>query len=87
MEDKLIASDTFAIKDINVASFLMASGAVKFAGIERTANKTAFFHFAPKDKAESLVDSYWADSAPSVQPRILFNSLRNLKDVIFGGNQ
>lgn len=79
-------NDTLAVKDLNVASFLMATGLVKLAGTERNHNKTAYFHFSPREKADALISQYWSDNAPAVQPRILFNAMRNLKDVIFGGN-
>lgn len=75
---------TLPIKDLNVASFLMASSEVTLAKVERN-NNTVFFHFQPKEKAENLVAVYWADNAPAIQPRKLFGAQRDLKDLIFSG--
>lgn len=77
-------SHTLPVKDLNVASFLMASNEVTLAKIERN-NNTVFFHFQPKEKAEDFVARYWADNAPMIQPRKLFGTQRDLKDLIFSG--
>lgn len=87
MENQQYTPDTLAIKDLSVASFLMASNEVTLVRVERKSNNAAFFHFQPKEKAESLVAAYWSDSAPSLQPRLLFGAQRDLKDLIFSGGQ
>jgi len=79
--------DTLPVKDLNIASFLMASNEVKLTKVERTAGNIAYFHFQPKEKAENLVAAYWADSAPTLQPRRLFGAQRDLKDLIFSGGE
>jgi len=78
-------SGTLPIRGLNIASFLMATGEVTLVKVERTTDHIAYFHFQPKEKAESLVAVYWADQAPSIQPRKLFGAQRDLKDLIFSG--
>lgn len=76
-------NSTLSVKDLSVASFLMASEEVKLAHIERSLNRTVYFCFEPKEKAEKLVFAYWADTALSIQPKQLFQSLHSLKNLIF----
>ena len=76
---------TLPIKDLNVASFLLASSEVTLVKVERNNNNIAFFHFQPKEKAEDFVARYWADNAPVIQPRKLFGAQRDLKDLLFSG--
>lgn len=86
MEDKLYpSSNTLAVRDLNIAAFLMATGQVKLADVERQSNSTVFFHFEPKQIAEDLVSAYWAEEAPEIQPKKLLGSLRDLKDILFSG--
>lgn len=80
-----ITSNTLPVRDLNIASFLMATGKVTLVKVERTGDKTAFLHFHPKDKAEGLISAYWADSAPAMQPRKLFGARRDLQDLILSG--
>lgn len=83
--NKQFNSNTLAVRDLNIAAFLMSSGQVKLAQVERHLDKTTFFHFEPKELAENLVASYWAEDAPSIQPKKLLGSLRDLKDILFSG--
>ena len=80
-----ITSDTVAVRDLNIASFLMASNEVKLVKVERTSSNTAYLHFQPKAIAEELVSAYWTDSAPSIQPRKFFGARRDLQDLILSG--
>jgi len=80
-------TDSLPVRDLSIASFLMATGEVTLVKVERTTDNIAFLHFQPKEKAESLVKAYWADSAPNLQPRRLFGAQRDLKDLIFSGGK
>lgn len=79
-------SKTYSIKDLSLASFLFASGKVSFVRVERKNSQIVIFHFAPSNTAKELADAYWADRAPTVQPRKLFSSQRDLKDLIFSAS-
>ena len=85
LKGKSMETHYLAVKDLNVASFLMASNQVKLVAVHRTSDNTAYFHFEPIDVAQSLVSAYWADSAPSLQPRKLFGARRDLQDLVFSG--
>lgn len=78
--------DCFKTRDLALSSFLFSTKDIDLVGTGRE-GKDTYFYFKPKSKAEHLVNQYWSDSAPQIQPRVLFNSMRNLKDVIFGGEQ
>ena len=85
MEDKSYPNSNTRVKDLNVAAFLMASGQVKLVDVERLDN-TAYFHFEPKEVAETLVTDYWAEAVSQpIQPKKLLGSLRDLKDILFSG--
>lgn len=89
MEDKSYpSSNTLAVKDLNVAAFLMASGQVKLVEVERHPDNTAYFHFESKETAESLVTAYWAETVSHpIQPKKILGSLRDLKDILFSGGR
>ena len=80
MENKI-----YKTSDLNIASFLLASGQVSLTKSERSSDNTVHFYFSPKELAQKLVEAYWADSAPSIQPRKLFGARRDLQDLVFGG--
>lgn len=75
----------FESKDIAVASFLMSCDGLKLVEKERL-NGNVIFRFSPFDKASQLERSYWNLDAPFIQPKKLFSSLRDIKDMIFSGN-
>jgi len=77
--------ETQPIRDLNIASYLLASGEVTLVKTERKENKLVLFHFTPKNKVELLVDSYYSDTNP-LSARNIFNAQRSLKDLIFSGN-
>lgn len=85
--DIAMENRTHKVKDLNVASFLLASDEVKLTKTERRLDGTVFFHFTPLAKVENLIRAYWADTAPSIQPRKLFGSQRDLKDILFSGGK
>lgn len=76
---------TLAIRDLNVAAYLLASGEVVLIKTERRESKQVFFHFSTKEKVEELINKYWSDTDP-LSPRSVSNALRSLKDLIFSGS-
>ncbi len=76
--------DEYLTKNLNLASFLWASG-VQFVGIKRL-NKEVSFIFAPKAKAENFENQYFTGSA-TINPRELFARLKDLRDIIFSDIQ
>lgn len=72
----------YKTRDLGLASFLLTTGKLTLRGTQRE-GREVFFLFTPIEKAEELVQLYWSDKAPSVQPRHLFQSQRSLKDLIF----
>lgn len=85
MENNLQKDNTtLAVRDLNVAAYLLASGEVVLVKSDRR-DKQVFFHFSTKEKAEELINKYWSDTDP-LSPRNVSNSLRSLKDLIFSGS-
>lgn len=78
---------TYSVKDLSLSSFLRASEEVTLVNVERKTDHIVIFHFSPPDKAKELADAYWSDNAPPIQPRKLFSSQRDLKDLIFQGGK
>ena len=82
MENKTL--DTIAeVKDLQVASYLYATQIVKIVGNKRLSNGTVLIQFSPKDKVEKLISLYWNLQAPPIQPKVLLNAQRDVKDLIF----
>jgi len=76
--------DTYITKILHIAAFLYASG-LKLVNTQRT-NGEVFFIFTPKQKAEQLVENYFAGTA-LINPRELFARLNDLRDLIFSGGR
>ncbi len=72
----------YSTRDLYLASFLLSSRKVSLSGTDKK-GKEIYFLFSPRELAEELNILYWADKAPSIQPRQLFQSLRSLKDLLF----
>lgn len=72
----------FKTRDLSLAAFLFTSSELSLSGTEKE-EREVYFLFTPPDKAEELTRLYWANRAPAIQPRQLFQSLRSLKDLIF----
>lgn len=73
------------VKDIHIASYLLASETVRLVRTERKNRNLVLFYFSPKEEAKKLIEAYWSDSA-SCSPRKLFGAQRSLKDLIFSGS-
>lgn len=82
MEKNNLNEETYSVKDLSLASFLLVSDEVIFVGVERKNDHIVIFHFSPLDKSKKLADAYWSDQV-TVQPRKLFGAQRDLKDLIF----
>jgi hypothetical protein len=76
---------TLAVKDLNVAAYLLASGEVTLERSVRKSRNLVLFLFSPKQKVEILINNYWSDTS-SLSPRNIFAALRSLKDLIFSGD-
>lgn len=76
--------DFYTTKNLNIAAFLYSCG-IKLISTENI-NAEVFFNFKPKEKAEKLVESYFAGTA-TVNPRELFARLNDLRDLIFSGSK
>jgi hypothetical protein len=74
----------YIVKNLNIASYLYASG-IQFTGATKV-NQEFFFHFAPKKRAEEYVERYFLGEA-QVNPKELFARLHDLRDLIFNQNQ
>lgn len=79
-------SKTYSLRDLSLASFLLASEEVTLIKSEKKGNTIVVFHFSPLDRAKELADMYWSDNAPPIQPRKLFGAQRDLKDLIFASD-
>lgn len=81
--DNKVQLKTYSLRDLSLASFLLASELVTLTKVERKSDHIVVFHFSDPEKSKVLVDAYWSDSAPPIQPRKLFGAQRDLKDLIF----
>ncbi len=74
----------YKTKNINIGAYLYASN-LKLIKTLRIDGEV-FFLFAPKNKAEDLVNQYFAGTA-NINPRELFARLNDLRDLIFQGGR
>lgn len=79
MKRTIIETD-LKIKDLNAASFLVASG-LSVDDVERD-GRTLYFVFKQREKALTLLKGFWAGSA-SVNAKAFSDAQRSLKDIIF----
>lgn len=75
-------SKTYPLRDLSLASFLLASEIVTLIRVEKKHN-IVIFHFSPADKAQTLASAYFSDRPPYIPARKLFGSRRDLQDLIF----
>jgi len=73
--------DIFRTKNLFVASYLLASGRVRFLGVEPLDNKTKLFRFTPLVLAQKLVSEYFTGGALPV--KTVFSEYNTLKDLLF----
>lgn len=76
--------DQYRTKILNIAAYLYAAG-LQLVDTTKV-NGNVFFIFTPKDKAEQLVEMYFAGTA-NINPRELFARLNDLRDLIFSGGK
>jgi len=85
MDNELNKNDFIEIKDISILSYLYATGEVNIVGKRKLQNGDVYFQIAPKKTADELILHYWNQTAKPIQPKRLFNALRDMKDLVFGG--
>lgn len=73
--------DIFKTKNLFVASYLMASGKVRFLGLESLDYKTKLFTFSPEPIATELENEYFSGGQLSV--KTVFSEYNSLKDMLF----
>lgn len=78
-------SKTYSLRDLSLASFLLASEQVTLVTVERKNDHIVVFHFSDPEKSRALADAYWSDNPPFIPARKLFGCQRDLKDLIFSG--
>lgn len=73
------------LRDLSISAYVYSLKSVRFLGIKKLPNGDCIFRFAPRIAVEELIQQYWNLNAPAIQPKTLFSSLRDMKDMIFGG--
>lgn len=73
--------EIYKTKNLFVASFLQASGRVKFLGLEVLDYKTKLFKFTPADIALALETEYF--SGGQLPIKTVFAEYNSLKDILF----
>ncbi len=81
MNKKQIKVKEYLTKNLSISAYLSCVKEIHFTSAVKI-NDEFFFKFIPKDKAEELVNQYFAGTA-NVNPRELFARLHDLKDLIF----
>lgn len=74
-------SNIFKTKNLFIATYLLASGKVRFLGLETLDPKTKLFKFSPRDLATQLETEYFPGGALPV--KTIFSEYNSLKDIIF----
>lgn len=82
MADTLTENNIVVVRDTNISAFLLCLEEVRLVKTERDKG-TVLFYFAPKEKVEEFIATFWSDTAPAIQPRKLFGAQRDLKNLIF----
>lgn len=70
------------IKDLAIASYLYATGEVQLVNKYRSPKGEVFFQFAPTEITQKLISEYWNLQAKPIQPKQLFSSMRDMRDMI-----
>lgn len=73
--------DIYKTKNLFITAYLMASGKVRFLGLETLDNKTKLFTFTPSDIARTLEAEYF--SGGSLPVKHIFAEYNTLKDLLF----
>lgn len=73
--------EDYLTKNLFVAAFLLASGEVKFLGLQTLDHKTKLFKFTPIERAEALEAAYFQGEALPV--KTVFAEYNSLKDLLF----
>lgn len=73
--------EIYKTKNLFVAAYLMASGKVRFLGLQELDSKTKLFTFTPFDLARTLEAEYF--SGGSLPVKHIFAEYNTLKDLLF----
>lgn len=76
--------DIFKTKNLFLATYLLASGKVKFLGLETLDYKTKLFAFSPAETAQELETEYLSGGKLPVKD--VFAEYNTLKDLLFDRN-
>jgi len=71
----------YRTKNLFVAAYLLASGKVKFLGLESLDSRTKLFTFSPPNVAQVLEAEYFSGGALPVKH--IFAEYNTLKDLLF----
>lgn len=71
------------IKDLALASYLYATGEVTLSGKYRSSKGEVFFQFSPSEITQRLISEYWNLQAKPIQPKQLFSSMRDMRDMLY----
>lgn len=82
--ERKVENSVLEIRDLSISAYLYSENSIHFLGVRKLPNGDCIFRFSPKDCAEKLIQQYWNLQAPPIQPKTLFSSLRDMKDMIFG---
>jgi hypothetical protein len=77
-----IEQNIYKTKNLNFASYLVASGKVQLIRLDKSSSREICFLFSPKDICEHLEKQYWQDKA-LINPKALLYALNGLKDQMF----
>lgn len=69
-------------RDKNLASYLLTQTDLTYNGTETDERGIVYFIFSPADLAEKHISAYFAKSCPAIQPKILFDSQKEVLDAI-----
>jgi hypothetical protein len=73
--------EKYTTKNLFIATYIIASGKVKFLGLETLDHRTKLFVFAPLALAQELEAEYF--SGGSLPAKNLFAEYNSLKDILF----
>lgn len=79
--DKIISSETDVHfeRDKHLIPYLLSLRDISFLGTEITSS-FVYFKFAPADKVDLAINSYYARQAPLVQPKDLLDNVERFRN-------
>ncbi len=71
-----------AEKDLKIIATLLSVNGVRYVGNE-VRDGVVFCLFEPYAVAENVVNAYFSQTLPAIQPKRLFESLENARNIVF----